>query len=322
MTKLLQIGGQVLQDRKILVTGGTGQIAGPIAEDLARDNEVWCAARFSQPARKAELEGMGVKTCQWDMRTGDHSDLPDDFTHVVHSALIPVPSLTDHDLGIAYNAEASALLMQHCRSAEAFLHVSSFCVYRRHDDHPNHAYAETDALGGLASYTASYPVSKLASEGAVRAAARMLELPTTIARMNVGYSWTGHGGLPVRFYRMMSEGKPIPVPIGYSNIASPIGGDDIAAQAHKLLEVASVPATIVNWAGDDPVSDRELCDYVAELTGQTATYVESDVTWDSFISDNARREKLIGSCGVHWKDGVRDTFERLGIIGAQPAGVR
>ena len=304
----------MLQDKKILVTGGTGQIAGPIVEAFATHNEVWCAARFSDPARKSELEQLGVTTCYWDMRSGDTSELPNDFTHVVHSALIPVPSLTDHDLGIAANAEASALLMQHCASAEAFLHVSSFCVYRRHDDHPRHAYAETDALGGLASYTASYPVSKLTSEGAVRAAARMLGLPTTIARMNVGYGWTGHGGLPVRFHRMMAEGKPIPVPIGYDNMCSPIAGDDIAAQAALLLEAASVPATIVNWAGDDPVSDRELCNYVAQLTGESVTFVESDVTWDSFISDNTRRHELIGDCAVHWKDGVRDTLRRRRII--------
>ena len=304
----------MLQDKKVLVTGGTGQIAGPIVEDLVRENEVWCAARFTNGARKAELEAMGVTTCQWDMRSGDTSALPDDFTHVVHSALIPMPSLTDHDLGITANAEASALLMQHCRNAEAFLHLSSFCVYRFHDDHPKHAYAETDPLGIGATYTLSYPVSKLTSEGAVRAAARMLGLPTTIARMNVGYSWTGHGGLPVRFYKMMLEGKPIPVPIGYSNVASPIGGEDIARQAHLLLEIASVPTTVVNWAGDDAVTDREMCDHVADLTGQTATYSESAVTWDSFVSDNSRRERLIGPCEVHWKDGIRHTFHRLGII--------
>jgi nucleoside-diphosphate-sugar epimerase len=306
----------VLEGKKILVTGGTGQIAGPVAEGFAQDNEVWCAARFSDPARKAELEAIGITTCFWDMRSGDASQLPDDFTHVVHSALVPVPSLTDHDEGIAANAEAAALLMQRCQNADAFLHVSSFCVYRRHDDHPNHAYAETDALGGMASYTASYPVSKLTSEGAVRAAARMFDLPTTIARMNVGYSWTGHGGLPVRFYRMMTEDTPIPVPIGYSNISSPIGGEDIAAQAHRLLEIATVPATIVNWAGDDRVTDREMCEHVAQLTGVTPRFVESEITWDSFISDNTRREQLIGKCSVHWKDGIQSTLQRRGILTA------
>ena len=301
----------MLQDRKILVTGATGQIAGPIAENFANDNEVWCAARFSDPKRKAELEAMRIKTCFWDMNSGDVSMLPDDFTHVVHSALNVIP---DHDEAITINAEATALLMQHCRKATAFLHVSSSCVYRPHADHPHHAYAETDPLGGLASYAEVYPVIKITSEGTVRAAARMLDLPTTIARMNGGYSWTGHGGLPVMQYHVFKEGQTWPVPVGYNNISSPIGGEDIAAQAHLLLEVGSVPATIVNWAGNDPVADREMGEYVAELTGVTPNFVESAITFDSFVSDNTRREQLIGKCSVHWKDGVRDTFERLGII--------
>jgi nucleoside-diphosphate-sugar epimerase len=298
-------------DRKILVTGATGQIAGPIAENIAKENEVWVAARFSSAQRKAELEAIGIKTCVWDMDSGDCSMLPDDFTHVVHSALHVSP---DYDESITNNAEASALLMQHCRKAEAFLHVSSSCVYRRHADHPHHAYAETDPLGGLASYAEVYPVIKLTSEGSVRAAARMLDVPTTIARMNVGYSWTGHGGLPVMQYHTMKEGNPWLVPIGYNNIGSPISGQDIGNQAHLLLEVASVPATIVNWAGDDPVSDMEMAEYVAELTGITASFNESPVSFDSFISDNSRREELIGKCSMHWKDGVKDTFKRLGII--------
>ena len=99
----------MLQDRKILVTGGTGQIAGPIAEDFARHNEVWIAARFSNPDRKAQLEALGIKTCVWDMDTGDNSMLPDDFTHVVHSAINLSP---DYDQTITNNAEGSALLMQ------------------------------------------------------------------------------------------------------------------------------------------------------------------------------------------------------------------
>ena len=307
----------MLKGKKILVTGGTGQIAGPIVEDFARENEARCAARFSDPIRKAELEALGVRTCVWDLSSGDNSMLPDDFTHVVHSGLVSSASQTEHDIGVGINAEGTALLMQHCRKAEAFLHVSSSSIYRRHKDHPNHPYVETDDLGTDApTYSTIYPVIKLTTEGAVRAAARMLNLPTTIARMNVGYSWTGHGGLPVRYFKMMAEGKPIPVPHGYSNIASPIGGVDIARQAHLLLGVASVPATLVNWAGDDPVTDREMCDYVAELTGVTASYVESPITMDCQWADNRRRQALIGRCEAHWKDGFRDTFARLGLLKA------
>jgi len=299
------------KDKKVLVTGATGQIAGPIAENFSQNNEVWCAARFSDPARKAELEALGIKTCVWDMGSGEFSTMPDDFTHVVHAALNTDP---DYDKSIRYNAEAVALLMQHCRKAEAFLHVSSFSVYSKHDDHPHHAYAETDATGGYGPYVAVYPVLKIASEVAVRAAARMLHLPTTIARMNTGYSWTGHGGMPVRYFHMLAEGMPVPAPIDFDNIASPIGGVDIGNQAHLLLEVASVPATIVNWAGDDRVSDPEMCAYIAELTGVEAKFTRTELQFGGFASDNTRREQLIGKCSVYWKDGVRDTFARLGII--------
>jgi nucleoside-diphosphate-sugar epimerase len=61
----------MVQDRKVLVTGATGQIAGPIAENFAQTNEVWCAARFSDLTRKAQLEALGVKTVLWDMDSGD-----------------------------------------------------------------------------------------------------------------------------------------------------------------------------------------------------------------------------------------------------------
>jgi NAD(P)-dependent dehydrogenase (short-subunit alcohol dehydrogenase family) len=51
----------MLEDRKILVTGATVHIAGPIAENFANHNEVWCAARFSDPNRKKELKVQGIK---------------------------------------------------------------------------------------------------------------------------------------------------------------------------------------------------------------------------------------------------------------------
>jgi nucleoside-diphosphate-sugar epimerase len=299
----------MLKDKKILLTGATGQIAGPIAENLAKDNEVWCAARFSDPVRKAELEAMGIISCPWELGTGDFSNVPTDFSHVLHAAALFITE--EHDEVVRINAEGTALLMQHCKSAEAFVFVSSFCLYRRHDD-PKYAYAETDNLGGYATYGASYPVSKIATEGAVRAAAQMLGLPTTIARMNIGYSHTGHGGLPVMYQKMMKAGQPIAVPKGYDNWGSPISGEDIALQAHAMFDIASVPATIVNWAGDDAVSDREMCDYIGSITGVTPIYEESDVSYDSFISDNTRREALIGKCSLNWKDGIRRLFEQLG----------
>ena len=41
----------MLKGEKILIPGPAGQIATPIAKALAKDNEVWGIARFSQPGR-------------------------------------------------------------------------------------------------------------------------------------------------------------------------------------------------------------------------------------------------------------------------------
>ena len=50
-----------LRDKRILVTGPAGQIAFPLARDLARSNEVWGVARFSQPGSRERVEKAGVR---------------------------------------------------------------------------------------------------------------------------------------------------------------------------------------------------------------------------------------------------------------------
>jgi nucleoside-diphosphate-sugar epimerase len=311
--------GEMVQGRKILVTGATGTIARPVAEHLVKDNEVWCAARFSDPKAKAELESQGIKTCLWDMGSGDFSALPDDFDHVLHSAFYFEPDLAqqNHDKAISMNAEATALLMWHCRKARSFVFVSTFCVYRRQHEPYSHFYAETDPLGTSVTFSTSYPASKIAAEGAVRATARLLGLPTTIARMNVGHGGKGGtGGLPLTFHRIMAAGQPVPIPAGPDEYCSPIGARDIAAQSHALFEIASIPTTIVNWAGDEAVTTRELCDYIARITGVTAAFRESPVWFDFYPSDNTRREQLVGKCSVGWKDAVRETIESRLALGS------
>ena len=61
----------MLSGEKILLTGPAGGIAFGIARALARDNEVWGIARFSDPAQRAEVEALGVKTRVVDLQSCD-----------------------------------------------------------------------------------------------------------------------------------------------------------------------------------------------------------------------------------------------------------
>src|ERR1700691_3902734 len=124
----------MIRNKKILVTGGSGKAARPIAEMLAESNEVWCAARFSEAGKKKELEDRGIRTFAWTLGSDDFQGLPNDFHHVIHAGCNIWPVANDYDAAIATNAEGTGLLMSHCRSAESFLYTSSLAVYKKHAD--------------------------------------------------------------------------------------------------------------------------------------------------------------------------------------------
>jgi nucleoside-diphosphate-sugar epimerase len=75
-----------VRDAKILVTGPAGQIAFPICEHLAPDNEVWGVARFTDPGTSEAVDRLGVHTVAADLAEDDLSMLPDDFDYVLHLA--------------------------------------------------------------------------------------------------------------------------------------------------------------------------------------------------------------------------------------------
>ena len=293
-----------LHGAKILMTGTTGQVGFPLAATLARDNEVWAAARFSDPTAKERHEQAGIRTVTVDLAADDLGVLPNDFDYVLNFA-VAHGGLEDFDRDLALNAEASGLLMAHTRAAKAFLHCSSTAVYAPagHD-----AIKETDPLGdNHRVILPTYSLCKIAGEAVVRTAARQLGLPTTIARLNVPYG--DNGGWPAFHLEMLLANQPVPVHTDAPSLYNPIHDDDIAAMLPALLDAAGVPATIVNWGGNDPVSIEEWCAYLGELTGLDGATVETDQTLESVTIDTTRMQELVGTTTVDWRDGFRRMVE-------------
>lgn len=299
----------MLSGEKILVTGPAGQIAFPLTAYLARDNEVWGIARFGDPATRAPVDDLGVTTLACDLGGGDFGDLPDDFTYVLHLAALQVPGL-DYDEAIRVNAEGTGLLLQHCRKAKAAMVMSTHSVYKPHED-PAHVFVETDPLGDVnAAHSPAYSVSKIGQEAVARYCARALDLPVVIARMNASYSAYGNGGLPTIHLDAALAGNPIVTrwdPCYYS----PIHQDDINAQTAALLDAAAVPAPVVNWAGDEPVTVQEWAAYFGELVGRQpdVTVNAVDGTLRGSIASNDRRRAITGPCSVTFRDGMRRVYE-------------
>jgi UDP-glucuronate 4-epimerase len=196
-----------MRGSKVLITGPTGQVASPIAQALAVDNEVWGIARFTNAAAREALEKSGVRCETVNLAAGDFTGIPHDFDYVLNLA---VAKSGNWEKDLAANAESVGLLMAHCRNAKAFLQCSSGAVYDPPDDEPR---TESAALGdNHKPLFPTYSISKIAGEVVARTMARVLGVPTTIARLNVPYG--DNGGWPFYHMEMMLAGIPIPVPAG------------------------------------------------------------------------------------------------------------
>jgi nucleoside-diphosphate-sugar epimerase len=299
----------MIKNRKILVTGATGQVAGPLAKALVKNNEVWCAARFSEPQLRKEIESFGIKTCKWSLGSDDFSEVPNDFNHVIHAACNILPIGNDYEAAIAQNAEGSGMLMAHCRTMESFIYISSLCIYKTPEKSSHLCDELASPLGSHPVYAPSYSTGKVASEGAVRAMCRALKIPTLIARLGMAYGTSGHGGAPVMVFRRMLAGETIAVPTR-TFYYSLIHEDDLVAHIEPFFKAASVPATIVNWGGDEIVEERVIYDYMAKIAGLSPNFVSDDSAGyeGGGLGHPGRRQAITGPNKVHWKEGILRTL--------------
>ena len=292
----------MLEGVKVLVTGATGQVARPIAEQLNGPCEVWAAARFSDAAAKQELESQGINTVFYSLEESELSHLPE-VDYVIHCGCNTDPKTPEQ--GLLQNAEGPGFLMQRYRDVKAFFHMSSSSVYTLAGD-PSEAISEDAQLGGFASYSPHYAMSKQSAEAVVRFQARALNLPTIIARLDVAYGSRGHGGAPMALVEFMKHGIPYQRSEQGDSFCSPIHEDDIVAQVQGLLMHACVPAQTVNLGGDETVAMEQILAYIESLTGLKATVNSGpQATWQMTVLDSSKRKELAGPCRVQWQDGIQ-----------------
>jgi len=289
----------MLSGEKILVTGPASQVALPVARALAANNEVHGLARFGNREDREQLEKLGVRCIALDLADGSFEAVPDDFTVVLHFAVVKSGKF-DYDL--AANAEGTGRLMAHCRRARAFLHCSSGGVYRHQG--PEHPAKEGDPFGdNHRLLMPTYSICKIAAETMARFAARQWRLPTTIARLSVPYG--DNGGWPWFHLVMMRAGQAVPLHPERPNLFNPLHEDDYLEQIPRLLEIASVPATLVNWGGSEPASVEEWCAYMSELTGLESRFETTEWIVGPLPLDLTRMHELLGRTRVPWREGIR-----------------
>lgn len=283
-----------------LLTGVTGQVAESVAVALAADHEVVGLARFTDAAARDRLESAGVRCVVADLASADFADVPPGADALVNFAVVKSQRW---DLDLRSNAEGIGLLTAHVRPGR-LLHCSSTGVYAPAGVE---VLDERSPLGdNHRAIMPTYSISKIAAEEVVRTMCRLLEVPTTIARLNVPYGVGPDGtprGWPAFHLAMMEAGMPIPLFPGEPNLFNPIDLDDIAATVPALLDAATVPATVLNWAGHEQVGLEEWCRYLADRCGYDARFEATTSTIGGVTVDTTAMEAVTGPNRVAWRDG-------------------
>lgn len=308
----------MISGEKILITGVTGMVATPLAYFLAEENEVWGVARFADPASRVPYEAAGITTRSLDLANPDFSELPDDFTYVLHLSWMRA-DISQLQEAIRTNVEGPGLLFQHCRKAKATLVMSGMGIYSPNDD-PWHLYTETDPIGRAATaYAPTSPASKAGIEAVARFCARAFDMPIVITRLN---TYTGtQRTMPAQIIRAVLDGQTIHAPHD-PNPQSPIHIDDMKWQLEALLDVASAPATIVNWSGDETMPMQDWARMVGEYSGKEVVFATNHVPGAPVgsASDPTFRRSITGPCRTVFREEFRKLYEDHLRDVAQQAG--
>jgi nucleoside-diphosphate-sugar epimerase len=294
-----------MQRQKVLVTGPTGNLGLPLVRALAPLHDVWAVARFSDPERVAELEGMGVRCVRKDLASDSFDDLPEDFDSVFHGAsLIPMESERDMATTFEVNTQATARLFTHCRHTGTFVFCSTAGVYR----HQPRPLRESDEYG---ADVPAYALSKISAEQLVRYLSVLWSTPTIILRIGALYGPDGGSGGAFAPIDRLVQGKEIWVNPTEPRGVSLLWEDDAVRLAQRALGAGQVPPVVVNFCGDEQVSVEEYCTFAGELLGLTPRFRYTEETYPANPLDTTVLHDVLGRGETGWRHGIAQAVAHL-----------
>jgi UDP-glucuronate 4-epimerase len=288
----------LLSNRRVLVTGASGLVAFPVAMELAKTNEVYALARFSNPEQKRLLERAGAHTISFDLAEPDLSPLPRSVDVVINYAVLP-PNYKEH---FDVNAAAVGRLARRYRDCEAFVQGSTGSLYAYQGERP---LREEDPYG-LHSSAELYAASKIAAEYLLKHLSEDYRMPTTIVRIFSFYGPRG-GGVTQRIDQV-AQGLPVSVYPGKRNVHTPLFEDDYVEKTIAAVGIAKSPAEIINLGGSESVTTQEYCEMAGEILGKKPIFVDNSKAWPIW-ADTTKMTKLLGPSRVSIREGVRRVIE-------------
>ncbi len=273
----------------ILVLGAGGKMGLHVAlmleraiRSLGKSNRISAVSRFSSPHRQAEFREHGIPTVSCDLSRVEEVDRLPECEALFYLAGVKFGTSSNPEELHRTNVSAPNLVAVRFRAARVVA-FSTGCVYPFVSVESGGSW-ETDLPQPIGDYAESClhreeQFSKTSQEYGTRC---------SIIRLN--YSVEFRYGVLVDIAEKVMRREAVDLSMGFVNV---IWQNDAIAQVIGSLEYADSPPFIVNVAGAETLSVRELAAKFGKILGREPIYTgeEADTAW---LSNATRSHNLFG----------------------------
>jgi nucleoside-diphosphate-sugar epimerase len=300
----------------IVVLGVAGKMGPTLARMAKRASEtadiqrrVIGVSRFSSPGQELQLRDWGIETVRCDLLDRKSlADLPE-AANVVFMAGMKFGSTGQESLTWAMNSYLPGLVSErYCKSRIAVFSTGN-------------VYGLTPVSQGGSreddptSPTGEYAMSCLGRERIFEHFSRTNNIPMTILRLN--YATELRYGVLLDIAQRVYSGEAVPLVMGYLNAIWQRDACDMSLQS--LLH-ASAPPLVLNIAGPELLSVREVAQEFAEKLGRSVRFEGVEAS-DALLSNAQRAYELFGRPQVsatQLTSWIADWVSRSGATLAKP----
>jgi nucleoside-diphosphate-sugar epimerase len=299
----------------LMVLGAGGKM-GPCLARMARrayeavgiPEKIVAVNRSFAYQTRAAFESQGIQTVQGDLLDPAFLDSLPEVPNVVFMAGRKFGSAGNEPLTWAMNAYLPALVCRKFRASR----IVAFSTGNVYGMVPAESAgsAETDSLQPCGEYA----MSCLGRERIFEYFSESWNIPVTLIRLN--YATEMRYGVLVDLAQKVDREEEIDLTMGYVNVIWQ--GDAVATALCSLGEAAS-PASILNVAGPERLSVREVCEQFGRLLGKTPRFRGKEAH-EALLNDGSRAhrryglpcvsaERMIGWI-AHWVAGGNSLFDK------------
>lgn len=297
-------------DGDVLVLGAGGKMGPTLCRLLKRASgaTVTAVSRFSEEGLEGRLRAAGIRTMAADLLDRKtYPELPD-AGNVFFLAGMKFGASAREELTWAMNVYVPALVAERYAG-------SRIVVFSTGNVYP---FVPTDSRGASESTAPAplgeYAQSCLGRERIFQYFSRRTSTPVVLVRLN--YANEPRYGIVVDLLQKILAREPIDLSMGYVNLIWQGDANDYVARA---LTLACVPARILNVAGPDTVSVRQLTQRLGVLVGEEPRFKGAEQP-TALLSDAGECLRRFGPPRVgleqmtrwiaDWVSGGRRTLEK------------